>query len=449
MALPTFSSALRQIRPGTLPSTAYASLQRSGVLLADTHQSTVLPLLDQLHAQVAATAQRGAAPPPAQSPRGGLWGSVFAAAARPASPAPPSLQRAGLYLWGGTGCGKTMLMDLFLACSPPSARAQRVHFHAFMQRVNAKLHAVRSSGGRGDPLAAVAQELLAEAWMLCFDELQVTDVGDALILRRLFDALHAGGLVMLATSNRAPSELYAGGLQRELFLPFVTQLTARCAVHHLASPTDHRLRELASAAAAQAWMSPDTAAPPGAAAAAVARAFEAAWAAAGAAGERECALDLPVEGQGRCMHVPRAYPAARAARLTFQQLCGSPLAAGDYAALTKAFDTVYLEAVPVLGMGERNELRRLITLVDILYDSQVRLVASAAASPVGTFRVEEEKEGQHKAQAPGSSGGAGRISIASSSHKAKYDELFAWDRTVSRLVEMQGQGYAQGGKAQH
>lgn len=428
------AAALRQIRPGTLPSTAYAGLRASGVLRPDAHQGTVLPLLDDLHGRIAAAAERRPSPaaPPSSSSSRGLWGAVFSSAPVP-PPRPHAASPGGLYLWGGTGCGKTLLMDVFLACAPAAARAKRVHFHEFMQKVNAKMHAARGRGG--DPLAAVAAELIAEGWMLCFDEVQVTDVGDAMILRRLFEGLYAGGLVMLATSNRAPVDLYAGGLQRELFLPFISLLSARCTVHNVSSPTDHRLRAAPSAGGAAAahspWICPQDGLPEGerrAAAASVARAFEAAWARAAASGGAgalagEVAMDVAVEGHERALRIPRALPRARAARFTFTQLCGSPLYAGDYAALARNFSSVYLEGVPVLGMGERNELRRLITLIDILYDSKVRLTASAAASPQRTFQTGEE------GAAP------------TAAHKVKFDEVFAWDRAVSRLIEMQGEEY--------
>ena len=432
------AAALRQIRPGTLPSTAYAGLRASGVLRPDAHQGTVLPLLDDLHGRIAAAADRRLSPAAAPSSSSssssrGLWGAVFSSAPAPPPRLPHAASPGGLYLWGGTGCGKTLLMDVFLACAPAAARARRVHFHEFMQKVNAKMHAARGRGG--DPLAAVAAELIAEGWMLCFDEVQVTDVGDALILRRLFEGLYEGGLVMLATSNRAPGDLYHGGLQRELFLPFISLLSARCTVHNVSSPTDHRLRvapsaggSAGSAAAAHSpWICPQDGLPEGerrAAAAFVARAFEAAWArAAGGALAGEVAMDVPVEGHERTLRIPRALPRQRAARFTFQQLCGSPLYAGDYAALARHFSSVYLEGVPVLGMGERNELRRFITLIDILYDGKVRLTASAAASPQRTFQTGEE------GAAP------------SAAHKVKFDEVFAWDRAVSRLVEMQGEEY--------
>jgi cell division protein ZapE len=312
-------------------------------------------------------------------------------------------------------------MDIFYSCAPTHARARRVHFHAFMQGVNAKLHAARVAGVRGDPLGAVARELGADAWLLCFDEVQVTDVGDALILRRLFDALYGEGLVMVATSNRAPQELYAGGLQRDLFLPFVRLLRERCAVHHLSSPTDHRLHVSAAAGRAQPrWLCPAPGLPAGeaaAAAASTAAAFDRAWAAAAATGEVEGAMVLPVEGQGRELRVARALPASRAARFTFAELCVAPLYAGDYAALARRFRHVFLEGVPMLGMGERNELRRLITLVDVLYDAQVRLTVSASAPPASTFSAGADAAGA----------------------KVLYDEVYAWDRCVSRLSEMQGE----------
>jgi predicted ATPase len=408
-------AALRTIAPGTSPSAAYETLVRVGVLRSDSHQRSVLPLLDAVHTRVVAVAGSRLSPAPLTPPPPRSLPWSWGGGAAPAALAPPPPSPPGLYLHGGTGCGKTLLMDIFFSCAPAHARARRVHFHAFMQGVNARLHAARVAGVRGDPLGAVARELGAEAWLLCFDEVQVTDVGDALILRRLFDALYSEGLVMVATSNRAPLELYAGGLQRDLFLPFVRLLRERCTVHHLQSPTDHRLLGAAAAGrGAPRWLCPAPglpAAEAAAAAASVTAAFDRAWAAASAAGDTEVALALPVEGQGRALRVARALPAARAARLTFAELCGAPLYAGDYAALARGFGHVYLEGVPLLGMGERNELRRLITLVDVLYDARVRLTVSASAPPAATFSAGE---------------GA----------KAMYDEVYAWDRCVSRLSEM-------------
>jgi len=376
-----------------------------------------------------------------------------------------------MYMWGGTGCGKTMLMDLFLACVPLESRAKRVHFHAFMQDVNARLHRQRKAGVRGDPLASVAKELIGEAWMLAFDEVQVTDVGDALILRRLFEGLYEGGLVMLSTSNRPTKDLYAGGLQRELFMPFVHLLQARCREYHLSSPTDHRLQAMQevdstsgdSAASSggngssRVWIYAEqeggvkgrgggATTPQG-----VAQLFEEAWGRAvrgggegGVGVEQESLTTLPVEGQGRVLEVPRSVPSLGLARFTFKELCSAYRGAGDYAAIAKAFKHVFMEGVPVLGLSERNELRRLVTLVDILYDNRVKLTVSAAAPPFATFRVDLDEGSSSSSSTTTTSSKepsvvaaavaqAGRITVSSEEAKRKYDEVFAWDRAVSRL----------------
>jgi cell division protein ZapE len=439
--------------PGTVPSVAYDRLAKSGVLRVDPHQREVLPHLDALHTLVSAESKSRGLPGGFIKRAGGSRGGME-----------------GLYMWGGTGCGKTMLMDLFLACVPLESRAKRVHFHAFMQDVNARLHRQRKAGVRGDPLASVAKELIGEAWMLAFDEVQVTDVGDALILRRLFEGLYEGGLVMLSTSNRPTKDLYAGGLQRDLFMPFLHLLQARCREYHLSSPTDHRLQAMqeientggggagsGGGGPSRVWIYAEqqeegggvkgrggggATTPQG-----VSQLFEEAWGRAvrgegGVGVEQESLTTLPVEGQGRMLEVPRSVPSLGLARFTFKELCSAYRGAGDYAAIAKAFKHVFMEDVPVLGLSERNELRRLVTLVDILYDNRVKLTVSAAAPPFATFRVDLD-------EGSGASGGgssskqpsvvaaavaqAGRITVSSEDAKRKYDEVFAWDRAVSRL----------------
>ena len=410
------TSLLQGLRPGTRPSAAYEALISSGVLQRDEHQRGVLPHLDSLHAHVVKVSNSGVSgrAPLVQRDAGGSE---------------------GLYMWGGTGSGKTLLMDMFLACVPVEARARRVHFHAFMQDVNARLFRARQNGVRSDPLAAVAKELIGEAWCLCFDEVQVTDVGDALILRRLFEGLYAGGLVMLSTSNRPSKQLYAGGLNRELFLPFVHLLQARCREHHLSSPTDYRLQACSAVEDSRVWIYPESGKT---SELDVKKQFEAAWSRA-VEGGAVAPTSLAVDGQGRSFQVPRAALTSRVARFTFSELCSAYVGAGDYAAIAKAFKWVFIEDVPVLGLTERNELRRLVTLVDILYDNRVRLTVSAAAPPYSTFVI--EKGGSGKGSPQNSDGGSlesaresgGRLSIASEEYKNKYDEVFAWDRALSRL----------------
>lgn len=423
----SFSSALRSIRPGVRPSVAYDTLVSSGVLRRDDYQREVLPFLDSLHSHVSSIS-RGRSPKGLSENRGFNGGSAGAIE--------------GLYMWGGTGCGKTMLMDMFLACVPTEARARRVHFHAFMQDVNARLHRMRQSGVRSDPLAAVAKELVGEAWCLCFDEVQVTDVGDALILRRLFEGLYAGGLVMLSTSNRPSKQLYAGGLNRELFVPFVHLLQARCAERHLSSPTDYRLQADENSASYEGaeknlvWIHPELGKR---SIRDVERQFEEAWARA-VAGEAVGPTSLVVEGQGRNLEVRQASLASHVVRFTFSELCSAYVGAGDYAAIAKTFKWVFIEGVPVLGLSERNELRRMVTLVDILYDNKVRLTVSAAAPSFQTFDIQKNEKCESGggvvdgASFDAAKASGGRLSLTTEEFKSKYDEVFAWDRTVSRLL---------------
>lgn len=256
---PSVAEVVRGLPVGTRPSAAYAALVARGALRADEHQRAALPLLDTLYADIAASAaslQAVGSESPTPAPRRGLW-SLFGGGSP--QPPPPPLRSAprGLYMWGGTGCGKTLLMDLLAetARTLPGARVKRVHYHDFMLTLHAGLHAARGAGGGEGALGAVARSLLGEAEVLCFDEVQVTEVGDAMLLRRLFDGLFSGGtpFTLVATSNRAPRGLYAGGLAREHFLPFISLLEARCTVHELASPTDHRLL---SAPRGCGWISP-------------------------------------------------------------------------------------------------------------------------------------------------------------------------------------------------
>ena len=286
----------------------------------------------------------------------------------------------GLYVYGEVGRGKTMLMDLFFAACPVR-RKRRVHFYAFMLDVHERLRDYRErlkSGdvAGGDPVLLVAEDLAAQAWVLCFDEFQVTDIADAMILGRLFTRMFERGVVVVATSNVAPSDLYRDGLNRALFLPFVELLGERLDVVRLAARTDFRLEKLIHR---PVWYVP--------ADEAATRALDGAWRRiTGGAAAR--AVDLTV--MGHRLHVPCA--ALGAARFSFADLCEQPLGAVDYLRIADDFHTVVIDHVPVMTYAQRNEAKRFIALIDTLYDAAVKLVASAEAKPVDLYRGTEGYE---------------------------------------------------------
>ncbi|HUI18421.1 MAG TPA: cell division protein ZapE [Alphaproteobacteria bacterium] len=269
----------------------------------------------------------------------------------------------GLYLCGDAGRGKSMLMDLFFAhASVP--RKRRVHFHAFMVEVHERIHRFRR-GAKGDPIAPLAEELAEEAWLLCFDEFQVTDIADAMILGRLFQALFAAGVVIVATSNFAPDELYEDGLQRELFLPFIALIKEKLDVLHLEGGVDWRRQRLRGM---RTYLTPL-----GAEASAALRAAFAALTD-GAAGAPD---QLIVQGR----RLTFRHAAMGVLDTTFAELCQAPLGPADYLALAQHYRAVVLDGIPRLGPERRNEGRRLVTLIDELYEHRVQLIASAEVEP--------------------------------------------------------------------
>ncbi len=305
----------------------------------------------------------------------------------------------GCYIWGAVGRGKTMLMDLFFETVPLKSK-RRVHFHAFMAEVHARVHAWRQARLRGevkgdDPIKPVANALAASACLLCFDEFAVTDIADAMILSRLFAALFERGVVVVATSNVPPQDLYRDGLNRVLFLPFITQIEAHMDVLQLDAARDFRLQRLS---AANIWIVPSDAS----ARAALDRLF-----ADLAAGMQAGPRDLDV--LGRKLHVPLA--AGPVARFDFAALCEAALGPADYLALAHEFHSLIIDNVPRLEAANRNAARRFILLVDTLYDAHVKLAASAATEPPEIYQ--------------GTNGA----------------EAFEFARTVSRLAEMRSLDY--------
>lgn len=296
----------------------------------------------------------------------------------------------GLYLFGGVGRGKSMLMDLFFQTAPVKPK-RRVHFHAFMQEIHKGITAAR---GRGvtDPIRPVADAVADGATLLCFDEVQITDITDAMLVGRLFERLFERGVVIVATSNRAPDELYKNGLNRQLFLPFIALIKERLEVHELASATDHRLEVLAGVKVYHAPAGP-----------AATAALDAAWTALTHGPDTPLILTV----QGREVALPRHRN--RVARASFAELCGRPLGPADYLALAAALDILILEDIPRLSRARANEAKRFVTLIDALYEARVRLICSAAVEPDALY---VEGEG-----------------------------AFEFERTASRLHEMGGAGW--------
>lgn len=364
----------------------YRALIEVGALRRDPAQEPIVAALDRLVEAIASKrlAQKSSA-------LGWLFGKQ-----RDAAPLK------GIYIHGGVGRGKTMLMDMFYEAA--SARAKRrVHFNDFMADTHDRIQKQRQARKDGlvsedDPIAPVARSLAAEAWLLCFDEFAVTDIADAMILSRLFAALFAEGVVLVATSNVAPGDLYRDGLNRQLFLPFVDLLEAHAQVLALASATDYRLEKLSRHPVYLTPLGPDTD-----------NAFQDAWSAA-TRGMAPAPATLAV--QGRTVTVPLA--AGSTARFTFADLCEAPLGARDYLAIAARFRTLFIEHVPVLAEGRRNEAKRFILLIDTLYDRKVRLIVSAEAQPDQLYA--------------GQSG----------------TETFEFKRTASRLIEMQSREWLDG-----
>ena len=300
----------------------------------------------------------------------------------------------GLYVHGDVGRGKTMLMDMFFRQSSVAAK-RRVHFHDFMGDVHARIGAhraaVKAGSAKGDdPIPPVAASLAREAKLLCFDEFSVTDIADAMILSRLFKVLFETGVVLVATSNVAPDDLYRDGLNRPLFLPFVAMLKTYADIVELAGAEDYRLATIGSDDCYITPLGPEASVR-----------MDAAWASL-LDGHREAPASLSVKG--RTVPVPRA--GSGAARFTYDNLLRRPLGAQDFLAIARRFHTVMIDDLPAMSEAERNEAKRFIMLVDALYDAGRRLVISADAPAESLYRG------------------------------AKGTEAFEFDRTVSRLIEM-------------
>ena len=356
---------------------AYQALVDAGELKADPDQAKATAKLADIQQQLEAVPARGST----------LW-RLLGKKSEPVR---------GLYLWGGVGRGKSMLMDLFFD-SVQIGRKRRAHFHEFMLDIHARLKVERDKE-KGDPIPPVVTALADEARLLCFDEMVVNNMADAAIMSRLFAGLFDAGVTVVTTSNRNPDDLYKDGLNRQLFLPFIELVKLRLDVMALDGPTDYRRDRLGQA---RTWLTPN-----------------------GAEATTEISetffrlTDYPPEdrahvpsmeldvGGGRILHVPKALKGV--AVFSFKRLCAEARGAADYLAIARRFHSVIIVGIPVLGPQNRNEAARFVTLIDALYEYRVKLLASADAAPDALYPV-----------------GDGR---------------FEFDRTVSRLLEMQSEDY--------
>lgn len=274
----------------------------------------------------------------------------------------------GLYLYGGVGRGKSLLMDLFFE-SAPVAKKRRVHFHAFMQEVHKEITKARQSYAK-DPIALVAAAIADGATLLCFDELQIGDITDAMIVGRLFDKLFQRGVVIVATSNRHPDDLYKDGLNRALFVPFIERIKARLEVFHLASDTDYRQNRLPGG---KAYFTPLNAK--------ARHNMDAAWAAFAVCKGKPLLLDV----LGRKLRLPLHCEGV--ARARFADLCEAPLGAADFLAIADEIAILLLDDIPQLGREQAGPAKRFVTLVDALYEAKTRLICSAATPPEQLFEA--------------------------------------------------------------
>ncbi|KAH9833706.1 AFG1-like ATPase-domain-containing protein [Rhodofomes roseus] len=416
------------------PLARYHKLVDSGVLRYDEHQERIIGKLQKLHDEVA---NYHPPPVPHEPPRPSLFSRFLGRSAQVEhGSATTENKPKGLYLYGDVGTGKTMLMDLFYETIPPHIkRKRRVHFHAFMIDVHKRVHATKAKLGYqgGDVIGPVARELANEAYILCFDEFQVTDIADAMILRQLFERLLSYGVICVITSNRHPDELYKNGIQRSSFVPCIELLNTQFDVTDLDSGTDYRRIPRTLSHVYYDPLTPENTAE-------VEKIFKAITSDPSDPVQHHRKLTT----WGRTITVPES--SSTVAKFQFDELCGMPLSAADYLEIVKHFKTIFIFDVPKMGMNQKDKARRFITFIDACYESKAKLFITSEAPIAQIF----SEDGDNASDAVSDQMrqmmddlGLPSDMVISSSVFSGDEELFAFARCCSRLVQMGSKEWAE------
>ncbi|KZT71431.1 AFG1-like ATPase [Daedalea quercina L-15889] len=416
------------------PLSRYRKLVESGVLRYDEHQERIIGKLQKLHDEVA----HYQPPPVPHEPRQPSLFARFFGRSEHVEHGPISAENRpkGLYLYGDVGTGKTMLMDLFYETIPPHIkRKRRVHFHAFMIDVHKRIHATKARLGYegGDVIGPVARELASEEYILCFDEFQVTDIADAMILRQLFERLLSHGVICVITSNRHPDELYKNGIQRASFVPCIELLKTQFDVTDLDSGTDYRRIPRTLSHVYYDPLTPENQAE-----------IEKIFKALTSDPSDPVQHNRKLTTWGRTIVVPES--SSTVAKFRFDELCGMPLSAADYLEIVKNFKTLFILDVPKMGMNQKDMARRFITFIDACYESKTKIFITSEV-PISQIFTEDEKkttgEVSDQMRQLMDDLGLPRDMVISSSIFSGDEELFAFARCCSRLVQMGSKEWAE------